>query len=243
MTRSARARLALAVACVVALQALLSGCGAIDALTGGGSDGPTSSSTPAPSASPTPYDSQFTRDGTFQSHIKVNGLDFVYTLYPTKSTPRTNEWYPKGSKFFSFTFQAYDLNRGLRARFATKRKVYLSHIRVTSRTRTTEGGRTQHPYSLDAVASDITFDPEPVTTQYGMIITSPKGAFELRNQRIRATSLDTRGIDLMFVATVHIQTAPGSTEFYERTIRQTVPIAIFESDQRTKVASIPIDAN
>ncbi len=59
-----------------------------------------------------PFDSQFTRDGTFQSHVvlpEAPDLDFVYTIYPTKSTPRTNEWYPKGGKFFSFTFQAYDL--------------------------------------------------------------------------------------------------------------------------------------
>ncbi|MBU1800714.1 MAG: hypothetical protein KKA97_00415, partial [Actinobacteria bacterium] len=42
-------------------------------------------------------DSQFTRDGTFQSHLDVKGakgMDMVLTLYPTKSTPRTNEWYP-----------------------------------------------------------------------------------------------------------------------------------------------------
>ncbi|MCW2845054.1 MAG: hypothetical protein JWN22_2970 [Nocardioides sp.] len=242
MTRSPRARTALVMVCVVAFQALLSGCGAFDKLTGG-SDDATSSSTPVPSATPSPYDSQFTRDGTFQSHIKVNGIDFVYTLYPTKSTPRTNEWYPKGNKFFSFTFQAYDLDRAIRDRFATKRKVYLGHISVTSRTRTSDGGATQHPYSLDEVAKDITYDPEPVTTQYGMIITSPKGAFELRNQKIGPTSLDTRGIDLMFTAIVHIQTAPGSNRFYEKRIRQTVPIAIFSSKKPTEVASIPIDAN
>jgi hypothetical protein len=76
-----------------------------------------------------------------------------------------------------------------------------------------------------------------------MIITSPKGAFELRNQKIGPTSLDTRGIDLMFTAIVHIQTAPGSSRFYEKRIRQTVPIAIFASKKPTEVASIPIDAN
>lgn len=242
MTRSPHARLALVAVCVVGLQALLSGCGAFGKLTGGSND-PSASSSPVPSATATPYDSQFTSDGTFQSHIKVRGLDFVYTLYPTKSTPRTNEWYPLGKKYFSFTFQAYDLNQAIRDKFVTKRKVYLDHITVTSRTRTTNGGATEHPYKLDAVARTITFDPEPVTTKYGMIITSPKGAFELRNQKIRPTSLDTRGIDLMFTATVHIQTAPGSTRFYEKKIRQTVPISIFESKKPTVVASIPVDAN
>ena len=225
----------------LALLLVLTGCSALDGLTG--SDDPSTTPTASPTATETPYDSQFTRDGTFQSHIDVNGLDFVYTLYPTKSTPRTNEWYPKGSKYFSFTFQAYDLDRRLRDKFATKRKVYLDHIAVTSQTKTTDGGRVQHPYQLDAVAKDVTFDPEPLTTKYGMIITSPKGAFELRNQRIKGTTLDTRGIDLLFTATVWIQESPGSPKFYKKVIRQKVPIAIFESDQPTQAQSIPVDAN
>ncbi|HYF72204.1 MAG TPA: hypothetical protein VD864_05255 [Nocardioides sp.] len=236
-----RSRLFPAVASLATVVALLSGCSAFDGLTS--SSDPSESPSASPTAVETPYDSQFTRDGTFQSHIDVNGVDFVYTLYPTKSTPRTNEWYPRGNKFFSFTFQAYDLNRGLRDKFATKRKVYLDHITVTSATKTTDGGPVQHPYELDAVAKEITFDPEPVTTKYGMIITSPKGAFELRNQRIKPTSLDTKGIDLLFTATVWIQESPGSTKFYKKVIRQKVPIAIFESDKPTEVQSIPVDAN
>jgi hypothetical protein len=190
--------------------------------------------------------SQFTRDGTFQSHVEVEGapdVDFVYTLYPTKSTPRTNEWYPRGKKYFSFTFQAYDLARDLRDPFKTKRKVYLEKIKVTSRTITSGGGKTQKPYQLNAVAKNITFDPEPLSTKYGMLITSPKGAFELRNQAIKPTSLDTRGLDLMFTATVWIQTRPGGSEFIKRTVEQTVPIAIFESEEKTEVTKIPVNAN
>lgn len=202
---------------------------------------------PAPSTSAAVpaqlYESQFTRDGTFQSHIDVDGIDFVYTVYPTKSTPRTNEWYPRGSKYFSFTFQAYDLDRRLRAPFETKRMVYLERIQVTSRTITVGGSPSERPYRLDAEARRITFDPEPVSTRYGMLITSPKGAFELRNQRIRPTSLDTRGIELTFTATVWIQQAPGSEAFYRERIRQKVPIAIFESNRRTQVSKIPINAN
>ncbi|HEY0952200.1 hypothetical protein [Nocardioides sp.] len=240
MTRT-RSSVVGVVGSLLALLLVTTGCSALDGLTG--SDDPSSTPTTTPSASETPYDSQFTRDGTFQSHIDVDGMDFVYTLYPTKSTPRTNEWYPKGNKYFSFTFQAYDLDRRLRDKFATKRKVYLDHITVTSETKTTDGGRVQHPYRLDAVAKNITFDPEPVTTRYGMIITSPKGAFELRNQRIKPTSPDTRGIDLLFTATVWIQDSAGSTRFTKKVIRQKVPIAIFQSDKPTQAQSIPVDAN
>lgn len=239
---SPRARVGLrSVAAALLLTLGLSGCSVL----GIGDDAPETDPSASPSATPTPYayDSQFTRDGTFQSHIDVNGVDFVYTLYPTKSTPRTNEWYPRGSKFFSFTFQAYDLDRGLRDPFKTKRKVYLGQITVDSITKTETGNGNERPYSLDAEAERITFDPEAVTTDKGMLITSPKGAFELRNQKIKPMALETRGVDLMFTATVWIQDSPGSSRFYKRQIRQTVPIAIFASTKPTSVASIPVNAN
>lgn len=240
-TRSRRSSVAASLVSLVAVLGLVTGCSAVDGLTG--SDDASTQPSATPTATETPYDSQFTRDGTFQSHIDVNGVDFVYTLYPTKSTPRTNEWYPKGKKYFSFTFQAYDLRRELRDPFATKRKVYLEHITVTSETVTRDGGKVQHPYELDAVAKDRTFDPEPITTRYGMIITSPKGAFELRNQAIRPTSMATRGIDLHFTATVWIQESPGSSRFHKLVVRQKVPIAIFPGKKPTQAQSIPVDAN
>lgn len=191
-------------------------------------------------------DSQFTRDGTFQSHISVKGaqgMDFVYTLYPTKSTPRTNEWFPRGKKYFSFTFQAYDLSRGLRDPFDSKREVYLDTMKVTSSTITAEGRGKNQPYRLDALASAVTFDPEALRNKYGMLITSPKGAFELRNQAIKATPKDTRGIELTFTAVVYIEERAGSDSFIKRAVKQVVPIAIFESDDATTVAKIPINAN
>lgn len=241
MTRT-RPRL-VAAAGLVAVLLGLTGCSAIDDLTSS-SDDPSESASATPSATPTPYDSQFTRDGTFQSHIDVNGVDFVYTLYPTKSTPRTNEWYPKGAKYFSFTFQAYDLDQEIRDPFSTKRKVWLERIEVTSTVKLTGGGTSsEEPYFLDAIAENVTFDPEPLTSKYGMLITSPKGAFELRNQKIRPTSMDTKGIDLHFTSTVWIQDRPGSNKYYKKTIKQTVPIAIFPSEKPTEAQSIPVDAN
>jgi hypothetical protein len=234
---------------LVALAALglavsLSGCSAIEDLTGGGDD-PVEAESPAASATEAIYDSQFTRDGTFQSHVDIEGVDFVYNIYPTKATPRTNEWYPRGKKYFSFTFGAYDLNRALRDPFATKRKVYLGNIKVTSKTILADGSRgTERPYKLDADAKTITFDPEPTQDpKYGMLITSPKGAFELRNQEIGEMSLDTRGVDMTFSATVWIQDSAGASTSYQRhVIKQKVPMAIFESDEETVVAEIPIDA-
>lgn len=193
-----------------------------------------------------PFDSQFTRDGTFQSHIEVDeapGVDFVYTLYPTKATPRTNEWFPQGDKFLSFTFQAYDLDQKLRDPFRTKRKVWLSRISVTSATTTSDGGATEHPYELDTLAPRATFDPEPLTSRHGMLVTSPKGAFEIRNQRIGTVSADTVGVTLELTAVVSIETRAGSGRYVEAKVSQSVPIAIFASDQTTEVADIPVNAN
>lgn len=223
----------------------LSGCSQLGL---GGDDEPDAA--PSPSASATAaqptFDSQFTRDGTFQSHIELPDapqVDFVYTLYPTKSTPRTNEWYPKGGKYFSFTFQAYDLSRGLRDPFRTKRKVYLKRLTVTSATTTSNGGATESPYTLDADAPKTTFDPEPVTTKYGMLITSPKGAFELRNQEIGTVSDDTIGVTLTLTAYVAIETKAGSAKYVQQQVVQQVPIAIFPSDKETEAQPIPVDAN
>lgn len=231
-----------AAALVAVAALLLSGCSAINDLTG--NDDPSEAASASPTATETPYESQFTRDGTFQSHINIDNIDYVYTLYPTKSTPRTNEWYPKGEKFFSFTFQAYDLDRELRDPFKTKRKVWLQRIRVTSKVILEDGStNTERPYELDAVAKEITFDPEPLSNRYGMLITSPKGAFELRNQAIQPTSEDTRGIDLIFSSTVYAEDRAGSDRYTKHVIKQRVPIAIFPNDQPTEAQSIPVNAN
>lgn len=224
----------------VVLLALLAGCGAIGA--------PGRSARPTVAPSPTPVEveqTQFTRDGTFQSHISIDGVDFVYTLYPTKSTPRTNEWYPRGDKFFTMTFTAYDLDRDLRARFSSKRKVYLDRISVTSTTDVDEAqGTAEQPYTLTAEAKRVTFDPEPLTKRgMGMLITSPKGSFELRNQKIGEMSLDTRLVTLTISSTVYIQRSAGSSRYDRQRIEQEVPITIFASEQETPFSEIPINAN
>ncbi len=228
------------------LVAVASGCSQLGIGDSDADSGADAAASATPTAAALTFDSQFTRDGTFQSHVvlpEAPGMDFVYTLYPTKSTPRTNEWYPQGGKYFSFTFQAYDLDRDLRDPFATKRRTYLSHVTVTSATTTSAGGATEAPYALDVKAAKATFDPEPVTTKWGMLITSPKGAFELRNQEIGTVSDDTIGVTLTMTASVAVETAPGSNKFTKSQVVQQVPIAIFASDQATEAQEIPVDAN
>ncbi len=243
MTRPTHRTFAAVVGIVMSSAVLLSGCSMLAEQDTAPTDPSTAESTAVEEFA---VDSQFTRDGTFQSHISVKGspeMDFVYTLYPTKSTPRTNEWFPRGRKYFSFTFQAYDLSRELRDPFDSKREVYLDTMKVTSSTITPDGKGKNRPYRLDAKASAVTFDPEAVRNKYGMLITSPKGAFELRNQAIKPTPPSTRGIELTFTAVVYVEKRAGSNTFSKRAVRQVVPIAIFESDEPTSVAKIPVNAN
>jgi hypothetical protein len=244
MSRYAGRRLAVA-AVAVCLGVTVSGC---DALGSKDDDKPAAPATsdPTTAAAAAVFDAQFTRDGTFQSHVvlpEAPDLDFVYTLYPTKSTPRTNEWYPRGGKYFSFTLQAYDLSQELRAPFETKRKVWLSHVTVGSATTTSAGGAAEAPYTLDVAAPRSTFDPEPLTSKHGMLITSPKGAFELRNQKIGTVADDTIGVTLTMTATVSIETSAGSGVYVDQQVVQQVPIAIFASDTKTVAQEIPVDSN
>lgn len=229
-----RPRRTLTAAAVVAALTLTAGCSPF----GSRNPEPAATST-APAAD---NSSIFTRDGTFQSHTSSTDLDFVLTAYPTKATPRTHEWYPKGNKYFTFTFQAYDLRRDLRDSFKTKRKVYLDRVRVTSTT-TSKSGAVEQPFTLEAKARRITLDPEPLGNKYGMLITSPKGSLEVRNQAIGDVADDTTTITLTFSFTVYVQKSAGGDGYARRTVSQQMPITIFPSKTPTVAASIPVDSN
>lgn len=231
-------RLALGLALGLALAAAtLSAC-SNDPSTGS----PAQAASPVATPTASPFESQFTRDGTYQSHQEIDGIDFVYTIYPTKATPRTNEWFALGDKYFSFTFQAYDLDRDLRDPFETKRQVFLNRIRVTSTTQS-PSGTSESPYRLSGKAASLTFDPEPQKGRYGMLVTSPKGAFEIRNQKIGPLAPGTQGVTLTFEAVVNIQREPGAKGYDADVITETVPIAIFPGGKTTEVAQVPINSN
>lgn len=199
---------------------------------------------PGAKVTPIPFNSEFTRDGTYQSHQMLDGIDFVYTIWASKTTPRTHEWFPKGDKYFSFTFQGYDMRRRLRDPFRTKRLIWLQKISVGSRT-TTKEGAAESPYHLKAYAPDVTFDPQALQKRgMGMLITSPKGSFEIRNQDIKDMAKDTTGVTLRFHATVHIQNHAGHLGYHTQVISLTLPIAIFKdpTGEGTIPQPVPPDA-
>lgn len=197
----------------------------------------------SPSVAPMPFNSEFSRDGTYQSHIRIDDVDFVFTIWAAKATPRMAEWHPKGDKYFSFTFQGYDTRREMRAPFATKRLIWLERVQVTSRT-TTSSGLVESPYSLDEWAPDVTFDPQARTAgRKGMLITSPKGAFELRNQVLKGMADDTQGVTLDFRAVVHLQQRRGANAYRTHEVTLQIPVAIFASEYATRPQPVPFNAS
>lgn len=238
-TRAAgRRRAGVALSLLAALLLLTSGCALVER----------TQATPDPTATrepvaPMAFGSEFSRDGTFQSHLVADEIDFVFTIWASKATPRTAEWHAKGDKYFSFTFQGYDTRKRLRDPFKSKRKIYLERVQITSTT-TTASGAVESPITLDEWAPDVTFDPEAQTRgRMGMLITSPKGGFEMRNQVIRDLADDTEGVTLTFRAIVHVQDKPGADRFTEREVVQELPIAIFASEFATSPQPVPYNAS
>ena len=117
------------------------GCSALDSKDG--PSGPAASSDA--SAAAVTFDSQFTRDGTFQSHVGCPRRR-TWTSSTRSTRPSRHHGPTSGTRrgqFFSFTFQAYDLAQKLRAPFATKRKVWLSHVMISSATIMSSGAATE----------------------------------------------------------------------------------------------------
>ncbi|GAA1739026.1 hypothetical protein [Aeromicrobium alkaliterrae] len=188
-----------------------------------------------------PTGSMFTDNGTFTSSTVIDGIDYVLTIYPTAATPFTHQWYPGGDKLFTISMTAYDTDRGERDPFSTKRVVFLDRVSVTS-VATDENGDTvgTEPYRLDEQASRVTLDPEPLADPlYGMVITSPKGAFELRDQVIGDLGAQVREVTLSFRATVWAQNAAGSAQVNRQEITAEIPIVIYASDKDTTTVEDP----
>ena len=126
----ARPRLAGVLSVVVAIAAL-SGCSAIDGLTG--NDDPAERRRASPTAPQTPFDSQFTRDGTFQSHIDVERRGLRLHALPDQVDAADQRVVPEGRQVLLLHLPGLRPRPAtLRDPFDTKRKVCLDRIKVTS---------------------------------------------------------------------------------------------------------------
>ena len=196
------------------------------------------------------FDSQFTKNGVSNIYKNIDGIDYVLSIFPSQTNPRSDLWYPKGDKQFTFTFQTYDLAQPLDAPYATKRMTYLRGVSISSvltLADTEEGDNAEQTMSSDfnvsGLGQDLTFDPEPwVKRKLGMRIASPKGVFEMRRQTIGDLPADTIGITLHFKFNVNAQRIAGQPEYDTQQIDIDVPIGITKSSKETPTRTVPVDA-
>ncbi|MCS5720394.1 hypothetical protein N1028_08660 [Herbiconiux sp. CPCC 203407] len=156
---------------------------------------------------------------------------------------KTHDWTPMADKRFSFVIGVYDNRVSAEATFDQKRRVYMSNLTVTAKT-TTTSGEVELPYALNTDPLKVTLDPEALRSEQGLglLITSPKGGFQLESQQIGVLAEDTEGLMLDFAMQVSFETSPLSNTYTTQVVHQYVPVAIFseeESKASTEVTPTP----
>jgi uncharacterized protein YceK len=153
---------------------------------------------------------------------------------------KTHDWTPMADKRFSFVIGVYDNKVPAEASFDKKRRVYMSNITVTAKT-TTASGTVETPYALNTDPLKVTLDPEALRSEQGLglLITSPKGGFQLESQQIGVVADDTLGMMLDFAFQVSYETAPLANTYMTQVVHQYVPVAIFSEADVAAAVSTP----
>lgn len=180
--------------------------------------------TTAPDDGTLVFNSEFTDMGSI--HPKIVLADQLELELDMWTEQKTREWYPDSDKRFSFVISVYDRSVSPDASFESKRHVYMSNIAVTSTVESATGG-TSSAYSLNADPVMLTLDPEALQSDQGLLITSPKGGFQLESERIGSVPADTTGITLDFAMTISSESVAGSGSYSSETVHQLIPVAIF----------------
>jgi len=213
----------------------LSGCSTIMPLFGiqptpGAANSSTTTTTSEEPAAATDaglqFASVFTDMGSVHPTVDIaNKLQLKLDVWTEQ---KTHDWTPMADKRFSFVIGVYDNTVSAEAPFDQKRRVYMSNISVTAKTTTTSGA-VQTAYSLNTDPLKVTLDPEALRSDQGLglLITSPKGGFQLESQQIGVLSDDTQGVMLDFAFQVSYENSPLSNTYTTQVVHQYVPIAIF----------------
>ncbi|GAA2221720.1 hypothetical protein GCM10009851_00230 [Herbiconiux moechotypicola] len=161
-------------------------------------------------------------------HPTVDIADQLALQLDVWTEQKTHDWTPLADKRFSFVIGVYDNRVPAEASFDQKRRVYMSNITVTAQT-TTASGTVETPYTLNTDPIKVTLDPEALRSDQGLglLITSPKGGFQLESQQIGVLAGDTQGVMLDFAMQISYENAPLSNTYTTQVVHQYVPIAIF----------------
>jgi len=180
-----------------------------------------------PTPTPTPelvFDSVFTDMGSIHPTLMIGPeLELELDMWTEQ---KTHEWYTDSDKLFSFVISVYDRSVDADAPFESKRHVYMSNISVMATTSTTSGS-TVSPFVLNSDPLLVTLDPEALRSDQGLLITSPKGGFQLESNQIGEVSDDTYGVTLDFAMTISSETTAGTGTYGTQVVHVPVPVAIF----------------
>jgi hypothetical protein len=224
---------ALAVGAAVATVVALSGCSTIMPLFGlqaAPSNPNSTSSADAPADAATDSSLQFASVFTDMGsvHPTTDIADQLELKLDVWTEQKTHDWYYDADKRFSFVIGVYDNRVPAEAPFDQKRRVYMSNITVTAKT-STASGTVETPYVLNTDPLKVTLDPEALRSDQGLglLITSPKGGFQLESQQIGVLAADTQGLMLDFAFQISYETTPGSNAYTTQVVHQYIPVAIF----------------
>jgi len=172
------------------------------------------------------FASVFTDMGSI--HPTVDIADQLQLKLDVWTEQKTHDWTPLADKRFSFVIGVYDNRVPAEAPFDQKRRVYMSNISVTAKT-STASGVVETPFALNTDPLKVTLDPEALRSEQGLglLITSPKGGFQLESQQIGVLAADTEGLMLDFAMQVSFETSPLSNTYTTQIVHQYVPVAIF----------------
>ncbi|MCS5733288.1 hypothetical protein [Herbiconiux daphne] len=217
---------------VVATAVALSGCSTIMPLFGiqpTPAGRPSTTTTEADAAAADQalqFASVFTDMGSV--HPTVDITDQLQLKLDVWTEQKTHDWTPMADKRFSFVIGVYDNRVPAEASFDQKRRVFMSNLTVTAKT-TTTSGTVETPYLLNTDPLKVTLDPEAIRSEQGLglLITSPKGGFQLESQQIGVLADDTEGVMLDFAMQISFETSPLSNTYTTQVVHQYVPVAIF----------------
>ncbi|MDO9394964.1 MAG: hypothetical protein Q7T71_00315 [Herbiconiux sp.] len=223
---------ALSAAAAVSTVVALSGCSTIMPLFGiqptpGAAAGSTTTTSEVAASDATlQFASVFTDMGSV--HPTVDVADQLQLRLDVWTEQKTHDWTPLADKRFSFVIGAYDNRVSADAPFDQKRRVYMSNITVTAQT-STASGTVETPYTLNTDPVKATLDPEALRSEQGLglLITSPKGGFQLGSQQIGVLADDTQGVMLDFAMQISFETMPLSNLYTTQVVHQYVPVAVF----------------
>jgi len=184
--------------------------------------------TSTPTPTPTPelvFNSEFSDMGSVHPSTLIGDeLDLTLDMWTEQ---KTHDWTASSEKLFSFVINVFDNKVPADATFANKRTVYMSKLVVTATT-STDSGTSSTPFVLNVDPVAATLDPEAIRSEYGLLITSPKGGFQLESNAINQLPDDTNGLNLDFAMTITSEAASGTKNFIQQEVHISVPVAIFD---------------